>query len=239
MVPLLSVAMLGPRARLGVLVAFLVVGLSAFWVFDVVQQQDVRDWVDAFGPAAPVAYVPISAVLGMLLVPGPVLAGVSGLLFGAAVGTVVTLSASVLSAVGALVVARGVGREGAREVGGPRLVRVEALLERHGIGAIVLQRLVPGVPDAPMNYAFGVAGITVLQIAVGTAIGAAPRAFSYTAIGASLDDPTSPLAVVGVVVLVVVSFVGAELGRRVFVARRREARAGAGVGEASPATEPR
>lgn len=211
---------IGPRARLAILAVALLVGFSAFWLLDLVSKDDVRDWVDAFGPLAPVAYVPISAVLGMLLVPGPVLAGVSGLLFGTAVGTIVTLSGSVLSAVCALLVARHVGREGAVDLGGERLARVEGLLERHGIGAIVLQRLTPGVPDGPLNYAFGVAGVTVPQIAIGTALGAAPRAFSYTAIGASLDDPSSPAAIAGVVILVVLAFVGAELARRLYVGSR-------------------
>ncbi|MTD44899.1 hypothetical protein GKE82_11500 [Conexibacter sp. W3-3-2] len=211
--------MIGPRARLAILVVALLAGFAAFWGFDVVTKEDVRGWVDAFGPFAPVAYVPISALLGLLLVPGPVLAGVSGLLFGTAVGTIVTLSASVLSAVCALLVARHVGREGAVDLGGERLARAERLLERHGFGAVVLQRLLPAVPDAPMNYAFGVLGVAVWQIALGTAIGAAPRAFSYTAIGASLDDPSSPAAIAGVVVLVLVSFVGAEIARRIYVAR--------------------
>ncbi len=211
---------IGPRARLAILVVALASGFAAFWLLDLVSKDDVRSWVDAFGPLAPVAYVPISAALGMLLVPGPVLAGVSGLLFGTAVGTLVTLSASVLSAVCALLVARHVGREGAVELGGGRLERVEGLLERHGVGAIVLQRLLPGVPDGPMNYAFGVAGVTVAQIAIGTAIGSAPRAFSYTAIGSSLDDPSSPAAIAGVVILVAVTLVGAEIARRMYVGSR-------------------
>ena len=212
--------MTGPRVRLAILALALLTGFAAFWILDLVEKDDVRDWVDAFGAWAPVAYVPISAALGMLLIPGPVLAGTSGLLFGTAVGTVVTLSASVLGAVGALLVARHVGREGAVDLGGERLARTERLLERHGLVAVVAQRLLPGVPDAPMSYAAGVVGISVFQIALGTAIGAAPRAFSYTAIGASLDDPTSPGAIAGVVVLVLVTLVGAEVGRRLYLGGR-------------------
>jgi uncharacterized membrane protein YdjX (TVP38/TMEM64 family) len=85
---------------------------------------------------------------------------------------------------------------------------------------VIVQRLIPGVPDAPANYAFGALGLRVWQIALGTLIGSAPRSFSYTSIGASLDDPSSPVAVIGVVVLVVVSIAGAELARRVLVKRR-------------------
>lgn len=218
--------MTGPRVRLAILAAALLGGFAAFWIFDLVDEADVRRWVDAFGAWAPVAYVPISAGLGMLLIPGPVLAGTSGLLFGTMVGTAVTLSASVLGAVGALLIARHAGREGAMDLGGERLAGAERLLARHGLVAVVALRLMPGVPDAPMSYAAGVVGIGVFQIALGTAIGAAPRAFSYSAIGASLDDPTSPGAIAGVVVLVLVTLVGAEVGRRLFVTRRASATRG-------------
>ncbi len=217
--------MAGPRARLAILLVLLAAGFAVFWGFDVLDRDTVSDWVDGFGPFAPVAYVVISALLGMALVPGPVLAGVSGLLFGAALGTLVTLCASVVSAVGGLLVARHVGRAGVRDLAGDRLDPAERLLERHGTWAVVAQRLVPGVPDSPMSYAAGLVGITVAQIALGTAIGAAPRAFSYTALGASLDDPTSPVALVAVGVLVLVGLVGAEIARRVLRDHRRGRRA--------------
>lgn len=213
--------MAGPRARLAILLVLLAAGFAAFWGFDVLDRETVSEWVDGFGAFAPLAYVVIAAGLGMMLVPGPVLAGVSGLLFGTALGTVVTLGAAVLSAVGGLLVARHAGRAGVRDIAGERLDPAERLLERHGTWAVVAQRLMPGVPDAPMNYAAGLVGITVVQIALGTAIGAAPRAFSYTAIGASLDDPTSSVAIIGVVVLVIVSLAGAEIARRVLRDHRR------------------
>ena len=47
------------------------------------------------GPAAPLAYVVVSAVLGAVFVPGPILAAGSGVLFGPLLGTFVTLGATV------------------------------------------------------------------------------------------------------------------------------------------------
>ena len=205
--------MRGPRARLATFVAALAAGLVAFSLLDVVDTRDVQDTVDRAGVLAPVVFVPISAVLGCLLVPGPVLAGASGALFGTATGTVVTLCSSVASAVLGLWIARWAGRDAAAQLGGARFAALSLAVERHGLGAVVAQRLAPGVPDAPATYAFGVLGLPTWQIAVGTAIGSAPRAFSYTAIGASLDDPTSPAAIAGVVVLVVVSVAGAVVAR--------------------------
>jgi uncharacterized membrane protein YdjX (TVP38/TMEM64 family) len=201
----------GPCLRLALLVVGLVAAVVCFTVLDLVSVAEVRRWVDAFGPLAPVAFVFVSGVLGALLVPGPLLAGAAGVLFGAAVGTLATIGAAVVSALIAVVLAR---RAGAEALTGPRLDRVRAAVEEHGVAAVVLQRLIPGMPDGPANYAFGLFGVGLAQIALGTLIGSAPRAFSYAALGASLDDPESPVAIAGVAVLVVTGVVGAALGRR-------------------------
>jgi uncharacterized membrane protein YdjX (TVP38/TMEM64 family) len=201
------------RLRLALVAGVGLAAFLAFWVFDVVDEDDVRSIVDPFGPLAAPAYVVIAGLLGVALVPGPLLAGASGLLFGAAVGTVVTLCSAVLSSVLALLIARRVG-------GRPeRLDGLAALAERHGFTAVVVQRLAPGVPDAYASYVFGWLGVRVWQVALGTLVGAAPRAFSYTSIGASLDDPDSPLAVAGIVVLVATAVIGAEIARRTLVRR--------------------
>ena len=203
------------RARLAVVLAVAVAAFLAFWVFDVLDEEDVRSIVDPFGALAAPAFVVIAALLGLALVPGPLLAGTSGLLFGAAVGTIVTLSSAILSAVLGLLIARRAVREPPQ-----RLDRIADFTQRHGFVAVIVQRLIPGMPDAPANYAFGALGLRVWQIALGTLIGSAPRSFSYTSIGASVDDPSSPLAIVGVVGLVVTSIVGAEIARRLVIKRR-------------------
>jgi uncharacterized membrane protein YdjX (TVP38/TMEM64 family) len=191
-------------------------------VTDVVSVDEVRDRVEATGAWAPLVFVVLAAALGALLVPGPLLAGASGLLFGPAVGTAVTLGSAVLTSTVAVLVGRVMGRRGLADVlGAERTARVDALGQRHGTVTVTVQRLLPGVPDAPMSYAFGAAGLGMRAVWVGTVVGGLPRAFSYTALGASLDDPTSPLALAGVVVLVAVTVVGAELGRRAWARRRR------------------
>lgn len=170
----------------------------------------MRDWVEPLGAAAPPAYVVLSAVLGAALVPGPLLAATSGLLFGAALGTAVTIAASTLSAILSLVVGRHAGRAHLE----PRARPLAELAQRHGTLAVALQRLAPFIPDAPVSYLFGALGLRVWQIALGTMLGSAPRAFSYTSIGASLDDPGSPLAVAGWAGVAVTGVVGLLLGRR-------------------------
>jgi uncharacterized membrane protein YdjX (TVP38/TMEM64 family) len=214
----------GARARLAVLLVALSGALVAFYGADLLSIAEVRAWVEPFGVAAPVAYLALSTVLGLLLVPGPLLAGVSGLLFGPALGTVVTMGSAVASAVLSLLIGRAAGRDGVEELSGPRLQAFASLLERRGTFAVVIQRLAPGIPDAPCSYLAGTLRIRPRQIAVGTLIGAAPRGFSYTALGGSLDDLTSPVALAGIASLIASGLAGAELARRALRRSRREAR---------------
>lgn len=170
----------------------------------------MRDWIEPLGAAAAPVYVVVSAVLGAALVPGGVLAATSGLLFGAALGTLVTIAASTLSAVVSLLL----GRHAASDQVVPRAERLTELAQRNGTVAVVVQRLAPLIPDAPASYLFGALGLRVWQIALGTVIGSAPRAFAYTSIGASIDDPGSPLALAGWGAVLVTGLVGLVLGRR-------------------------
>jgi uncharacterized membrane protein YdjX (TVP38/TMEM64 family) len=61
--------------------------------------------------------------------------------------------------------------------------RARDFVERRGLLAVVLQRLAPGLPDAPFNYVAGSIGVRARDLALGTAIGVAPRALAYTALG--------------------------------------------------------
>ncbi len=192
----------------------------AFWVFDLVDSAQVRDWIDPLGAAAAPVFVVVSAVLGAALVPGPILAGTSGLLFGAVLGTVVTIAAATLSAIVSLFVGR---HAGSAEVE-LRMGRFAELARRHGTLAVALQRLAPFVPDAPVSYLFGALGLSVWQIALGTLIGSTPRAFAYTSIGASLDDPGSPLAIAGVAGIVITGVIGLVIGRRALKRHRSDVR---------------
>jgi uncharacterized membrane protein YdjX (TVP38/TMEM64 family) len=125
-----------------------------------------------------------------------------------------------LSALVSREVGEKAGYDGAVEVLGHRAEAVSHLAEHEGAALVLVQRLLPGVPDAPMSYAFGALGIRRRDLAIGTVLGTLPRAFSYTALGASLDDPTSPLAYAGVAGVVISAVLGVVVGRRAWKALR-------------------
>lgn len=192
-----------------------------FWVFEPLSVGQVRGWIEPFGAAAPVAFAALAVGLGLLLVPGAVLAAVAGLLFGPLVGTLTSLTAAVLNSVLALLIARRVGRPGMQAFDSPRVAAVSRALERHGLWAIIAQRLAPGVPDGPCSYAAGVLGVRVWHMALGTAIGAAPRALAYTTLGDAVGGSSSSGAVIGGGLLVVTAIVGFVVAGRIFVDARR------------------
>ncbi|QLL10129.1 TVP38/TMEM64 family protein [Mycobacterium vicinigordonae] len=201
--------------RLAVFGVFLGVLFYLLAVRHLVEIQDVRRVVAATGPAAPLAYIIVSAVLGAIFVPGPILAASSGLLFGPLLGVFVTLGATVGTAMVASLLGRRGGRDSARALlGTARAERIDVLIERGGLWAVVGQRFVPGLSDALASYAFGAFGVPLWQMAVGAFIGSVPRAFVYTALGASIGDKSPMLAYAAVGVWCVTAVAG------VFVARR-------------------
>jgi uncharacterized membrane protein YdjX (TVP38/TMEM64 family) len=217
--------------QLVVFVAFLAGLFYLFTVTRVVDVDDVRATIAATGPAAPVTYVVVSAALGALFVPGPILAAGSGVLFGPVVGTMVTLGATVGTAAVASLVGRRAGRDSARGLlGEARADRIDALIDRGGLWAVVGQRFVPGISDALASYAFGAFGVPLWQMMVGALIGSLPRAFVYTALGASVGDPSSPLMFTAIGVWCVTAVIGAFAAHRGLV-RWRSHRTPHGEGE--------
>ncbi|MFN6542285.1 TVP38/TMEM64 family protein [Mycolicibacterium nivoides] len=207
------------------LVAFAAFLFGLFYlvaVARIIDVDDIRSLVASTGPAAPLAYVVVSAGLGALFVPGPILAAGSGVLFGPVLGTFVTLGATVGTAVVASLIGRRAGRDSARALlGAQRADRLDHQIQRGGLWAVVGQRFVPGLSDALASYAFGAFGVPLWQMAVGAFIGSVPRAFVYTALGASIGDLSAPLAYTAIGVWCVTAVIGAFAAHRGYRSWRR------------------
>jgi uncharacterized membrane protein YdjX (TVP38/TMEM64 family) len=221
--------------RLALFAAFLLGLFYLVAVTRVVDIEDVRDAVASTGPAAPVTYVAVSAVLGAVFVPGPILAATSGVLFGPVLGLFVTLGATVGTAIITGLTGRRAGRESARALlGTERSDRLDRLIARRGLWAVVGQRFIPGVSDALASYTFGAFGVPLWQLAVGAFIGSVPRAFVYTALGASIGDLSSPLAYAAIAIWCVTAIIGAFATHRGYRHWRRRDEAPEGPGTVRP-----
>ena len=201
--------------RLAVFAAFLFAMFYLVAVKHLIDIEAVRATILKTGPLAPLLYIPMSALLASIFVPGPLLAAGSGLLFGPVLGTVVTLCSAALTATIAAYFGRRAGRDSARAlVGAAWAGRIDAQIQRRGLWAVVGQRFVPGISDALASYVFGAFGLPLWQMAAGAFIGSAPRAFVYTALGASISNLNSPLAYAAVAVWCITAIIGAFAAHR-------------------------
>jgi uncharacterized membrane protein YdjX (TVP38/TMEM64 family) len=174
----------------------------------------VRDWVDGYGAAGPLVFIVVSALLTVCLFPGPLLSGASGLLFGTALGTPVSICAATLGATLAFCLSRWVAHDAVEHLQGPRLRSLREWIGRRGFLAVLYARIAPGIPYNLVNYAAGLSPVALRAFAAATAIGCAPRAFAYTALGGSFGDLGSPETVIAIVVLVGMALVGLLFARR-------------------------
>ena len=211
--------------RLAIFAGFLATLFYLVAVQRVVDIEAMRAAIASTGPVAPVVYVVVAAALAAIFVPGPLLAAGSGFLFGPVLGTVVTLASTATTAMITALIGRRAGRDSARAlIGSEWAERIDGQIQRRGLWAVVGQRFIPGISDALASYAFGAFGMPLWQMAIGAIIGSAPRAFVYTALGASISDLSSPLAYAAIAVWCITAVIGAFGAHRGYRAWRTRSR---------------
>jgi len=194
----------------------------------------VRDAVDEVGVAAPLAFIAISSMLTVAMFPGPLLAGASGLLFGTALGTPVSIVAATLGASLAFSLSRRFGARSVDELSGHRVRVVQDFIAQRGFLAVLYARILPAMPYNVVNYAAGLTRVPLLAFVAATALGCAPRAFAYTALGGNLSNLDSPAAIAAFAVLVLMGIGGLAVAGRDLRVRRRLTRSGSGRATSSP-----
>ena len=179
----------------------------------------MRDWVDGYGAAGPLVFIAVSSCLTVVLFPGPLLAGAAGLLFGTALGTATAIVAATTGATLAFSISRWIAHDAVEEMAPPRVQALRSWVGERGFLSVLYARLAPGIPYNLVNYAAGLTPVRLRDFVAATAIGCAPRAFAYAALGGSLDDLTSPEALIAISLLVAMA-----LGAGVYAFSRRRPR---------------
>ena len=134
---------------------------------------------------APMAAVIGSALLVAALVPRTLLALAGGALFGTVFGALYVLVGVTTGAALAFCVGRLLGRSFVSGRLRGRVAVVEAAVARRGVWAVVVCRLIPIVPFAISNYAFGTTSVRPRQMIGGTMLGALPATLAYAALGSA------------------------------------------------------
>jgi len=179
---------LSPRLRLGLAAAALLAVFLGVLLLIARSPDEIREFVDRSGSAAPLVFIAVAIGLTLAFFPFPLVAAASGLLFGIAEGTALSIFAGLIGAVLAFLIARYAAAGAVEELAGERLQRLQDAVERRGFVAVLYARIFPGIPRDVVNYVFGLTRVSLGAYALATLIGISPRAFAYTALGGSLGS---------------------------------------------------
>jgi uncharacterized membrane protein YdjX (TVP38/TMEM64 family) len=206
--------------RLVVLASVLVVAAVVAASVGLPDAAQLRADIAAMGPAAPAVFVLLYALVTLVPLPKNVLSVIAGLFFGLTEGTVIVLLGALLGALTAFGLGRVLGREAVERLTGRRVARVDGLLSRHGLLAVLAVRLVPVLPFTAINYAAGLTAVRNRDYLVGTALGIIPGTIAYVSLGAYGTSPGSWPFTVAVLALVALTAGGAATAHR--YRRRRQ-----------------
>jgi uncharacterized membrane protein YdjX (TVP38/TMEM64 family) len=200
--------------RPALLVLLVVAGGIVAATVDLPPLADIRAWVASAGWAGPVLYAVGFTVVSLTPAPATVLTVGAGALFGWWVGLPVALAGALGGAYLGFAMGRLLGRETVQGLVAGRLARLDGLLGRRGLLAVIVVRLVPTGPFAMVNTACGLSAVRVRHYVVGTAIGMLPGIAAFVAVGAFGATPWSTPFLVAVLALAALIAAGALLARR-------------------------
>jgi uncharacterized membrane protein YdjX (TVP38/TMEM64 family) len=188
----------------------------AVWVSGEAPSGDeARDWGEDLGWAAAVVWPPLFGLI-VFFVPWPIVAGATGFVFGTVAGTPLTIAGVLCASSFQFWVSRHLPTLGLRRKVMERVPRLDTLLHENGFLTVFYTRLVPLLPWGAVSYAAGFARVRLRDVLLATVVAGTPKMFAYTALGGSFDDLTRPEALVAIAMLVVLTLVGIEVGRRRF-----------------------
>lgn len=195
--------------------AALLFGLA--WARGWIGPETIRSAAREAGPWAFAVYAAAVFVGEMLWMPRMWGLVAGGLLFGPLAGALLSLGADLAAAATAFFLARSAGREWVarllrRRPRAERLVRL--LAERRGALTIFVLRICPVAHYTLVSFAAGLAGVPLRPFLLGTAVGLLPGAALYPVLGDSIDRPSGPVFLAGMVVLAVFLVVTLRIARR-------------------------
>lgn len=185
--------------RAGVLAGLFGLGGVLALTVDLPDVDGVRAWVDGAGATGWTAMVLGLALVLLAPVPRSAMSALVGLVAGFGPGLAVAYAGGLLAALAAFGLSRILGRSAVTRLAGPRLGRVDALMDRRGFVAVLTGRLLPMVPFVVLSYGAGLTSVRWTPYAAATALGLLPSTVIQVGFGASagaIAAVATPLTVV-------------------------------------------
>ncbi|MEK3884884.1 TVP38/TMEM64 family protein [Paenibacillus sp. PL2-23] len=180
-----------------------------------IRPAEVKEWIVAFGWAAPAVYMLVYTVRPLILFPASLLSLAGGLAFGPLWGTVYTVIGATMGAVVAFGAARLLGERFVKNSDSGKWHAVQLQMERRGFIYIVILRFIPILPFDLVSYAAGVAKVRPYAFIMGTLIGIIPGTFAYNYLGSSLASGQLSTIVIAAALLLLVILLSLLLKKKV------------------------
>jgi uncharacterized membrane protein YdjX (TVP38/TMEM64 family) len=142
-------------------------------------QEALGNFLDSAGVWAPLVFIFIYAAGVCLFIPGTLLTGLGGAIFGPYWGFVYVWFGAMLGASAAFFIGRFLGREFAASLIGNRLKKYDDAIERNGFATVLYLRLIY-FPFTPMNFGMGLTRVRFWDYFAGTGLGIIVGTFIFT-----------------------------------------------------------
>jgi uncharacterized membrane protein YdjX (TVP38/TMEM64 family) len=182
----------------------------------------LRAQLRGLGAAGAAVVVGLILVHAVVLFPAELVNATAGLVYGFAVALPLVLVAWALSGLLAYALGAAAGRPLAlRLMGEARVAAAERVIERGGVAALLLARLIPFVPYSLVGYVAGAARVPVWRFTWTGVVGILPITAAATYLGHALGDlsATDPLLWAALAVIAGLGALTLHTTRRL---RRRE-----------------
>lgn len=170
--------------RAAIFVAFIIVVAVVGLTVPLPSVGEIRAAAADAGWRGAVAFVVAYGLVTLTPIPKNVVSIAAGITWGLGVGVILVYLGALIGAALAFAIGRGLGRDAVERFTGARVARVDDVLRRRGVLALIGVRLVPALPFTVINYTAGLTSVRGRDYAVGTMVGILPGTIAYVAVGA-------------------------------------------------------
>lgn len=190
-------------------------------------------WVTSLGVWGPIAFIGVYVVGVVCLMPVFLLTIASGAIFGVVNASLYVMTASMMGAFFAFLIARYLIRDTVAKyiTKNPKLKAIDRAVGEDGRRLVFFLRLSPVVPFVLSNYALGVTQVRLVDFMLGT-VGLAPIAISYAAFGHAAGATNAetgksalswPVLAVGVLATVLLAYIITRIAQKAIAEAESEA----------------
>lgn len=171
-----------------VLIVFALAAAVVFKLLDGLSLQKIKTAIDSFGGMAPLIFMLLCILRGLVFIPCGLLSTLGGMLFGPLTGTVFTLFGFTAGSVITFYLARGFGKGWAQRTLGNKYDKYDGYISKDSFCSVFLMRVVPILPFDVVSCIAGMSRTRLDKYILATLIGSLPGVFIYVFFGDSVKS---------------------------------------------------